>query len=583
MALTTTLWLSSCNYTPTDIYFNQIPQSNGNSPVIRLNNVTKVDTLIVATSTTMNFNITNQSTAIVKVEVSLDGNVIYSTQSAQGSFQIGISPSQYGTFSKLKIDVVTASNTGSLANSLGAESVETWDTWVIQYFSPPPVPTVSTSVKNGFFTLNWTPLPPFYRKYFFNYKLSITYPYQQDIVITDSSVSSYSDSAYVEGMQKTYILTLNVGPGNVMTQPFSMYEPPVMKATFNPSDSVVNIRWSKSKYISAVSGVLIHFDGNLLALKAPADTSLTTKITPLFGQPSTALAYYNLKYPHAYFTGAQASVTLKNPLAQGYLYFGQTPYNGLNLFPQYLFYSKVSDEFVINMGYTTGTGPLRFANLTQHTKDSMNLNSYYNFCMPYPGNYIYTSTSQIGVAQKTITSLPLNGSTFFNGADNQYITTNYNIYDLASNSVVMSLGSQTISDDGKFSLYSSYSGIQVYSLNGNPYTSPASIPSGYYGLRFRPDDCTELYNYSSFTGKISILSSIDGSLKREYTAPSNFGMYNYDPVTKNFLFGNYQYNVVYLLNIDTGVLKQINASGAYCSVLLNGYLFSRDGAYLKII
>jgi hypothetical protein len=359
-----------------------------------------------------------------------------------------------------------------------------------------------------------------------------------------------------------------------------MTEAPILKASFNRSDSILNIQWSKSKYPNALKYVLIHFDGNILALKTLPDTTLSTRVTPAFGQPSTVLAYFALNYPHSIYQGSQMSVTLKNPLAQGYVYFGQTPYNGLNLFSQYLFYSKAYDEFIINMAYTTGTGPLRFVNLAQHTKDSMNLASYYNFCMPYPGNYIYTSTSQVNIGQKTETSLPLNGNTFLNGSDNQHIATNYNIYDLTTSSVVMYLGPQTLSDDGKFSLYRDFSGITIYSFNGGSYPSSVTISGAYCCLRFRPDNCTELYNYSSLTGKISILSSIDGTVKREFYPPSNFGISNYDPITKNFLLASYQSSVVYLLNIDTGVQKQINASA---SAFLNGYLFSTDGGYLKIM
>lgn len=572
--------LTSCNYTPTEVYFKNVTKAIGGNSVITLNSLTQLDTLVITKTTTVNFNFATQTGAnILKVEVSLGGTVIYSSPLSQGFFQIDDSPSLYGTFSTLKIDVTKADNNGSLASSFGLESVDTWDSWVIEYFNPPPTPVIYTSVKNGFLELNWTPLPAAYKKYFTNYTINISLPYERQIVISNPNTSTYADSAYLEGISRTFSLTLNAGSFSVTTQSLTKIENLTANASFDHSDSAITVQWSKSKYPAALSKVQIYVDGIFVAnINDGADTTVVGKPRPiLFGKTSAVVVNYLLKYPYPNYTLSSAFASLKNPIAQGFLYFGQTPFNNVSLYAQNLSYSKANDEFILN----TSTSPLRFANLTTRTKDSLYLSSYYNLVVPYPGDFIYNSSTQINVSQKTFVNLPLSGATFIDGADNQYIATSYNIFDMVSNSPIFSLDVQDISDDGKFALYHNFQGITIYSLTGNPYQNQASIPPGYHSLQFRPDNCTELYNYAS--SKISILSSIDGSLKRTITVPTGWNVLNYDPVTKTFLATNSQTYMVYLINIDTLVQTQIIAIGSNCSLLLNGYLFSTDGGYVKIM
>lgn len=564
---------ASCVYSPTDTFFKEVAKPSGAEVVIKLNPTTQTDTLLITRNTVVNFNISTKSSNL-KVSVLLGNTIVYSTQSNQGSFLIEYSPSLYGTVANLNIQVTSTSTNGSLASTLNSESVQTWGNWVIYYFKPPPAPILSTSISNGFLKLSWSQLPPLYKKYFKNY--TINSPNQRQIVITNPNTSSFLDSAYLEGMFRSYTVTLNTISNSVVSNPLIKAENLITRASIRQQDSLVTIRWSKTKYPSALDKIHIQMDGQYLALAGVnSDTTLTRKGNLLFGQNTMIELTYTLKYPYLSNTASRAFANVRNPLAQGFIYFGQNLYNSNDatwLFAANLSYSQVTDEFIIN----ANSGPLRFLNLSTGRKDSININRS-NLHVPFPGKFIYNSNIQFDIVKRTSVNLPVAPIDFIKGANNQYITTAFNIFDMASNTVVMPLSAR-VSNDGKYGLYSNFFGTTVYTLNGNPYNSQASIPNGYYNLQFRPDDCSEIYNESS---KISILSSTNGSLKREFLIPSDFAVYNYDPMTKNFLICNSQSSTFFLVHIETGIRRQLN--GKNCTVLLNGYLFSRDGGYVKLL
>lgn len=567
----------SCTYKPSDVYFRYLQKPTQGNAVISLNNMTNVDTIVVSQTTGFSYSVISTGASILRSTVTLSGTVISSSQYGDGSFQIISQPSMSGTYATLQIDVTTLSNSGSLASTVQAESIDTWHTWVVHYLTPPVVPTLSRTTKNGFFALSWPSLPAAYKTSFTDFTLSITAPYQKSFIITDFNATSFVDSIYLEGIQKTYQLTVHLNKGSIQvsSDPYTIYEPIHAKASFNTTDSMLTAQWPKSKYTSACGGVLVQFNHDNVGFYAVADTTVTKKVNLTFGKAAEVSLYYYIKYPRVYANLSQTSVTINNPLAEGKLYFGQTPYNGVYLTANNLFYSKVHDEFIINMTDNI----LRFANLTQHTKDSMQISPGLRSNLPYPGNYYYTSYIQLNLGTNKSTNIPPSGAYFYKGADNQYYSTTQGVYDLTTGTAINPQGLD-LSDDGKLGMSGGMPGaINVYSLTSNPQASVA-IPINYGNPFFRPDNSAEIYDYE--LGKMSILSSADGTLKRQYIMTTTSELIDYDPISHYFLFFDYQYGIVTVLNIDTGLQKQINVSAANCAALLNGYLFLKDGSYLKL-
>ena len=195
------LLLLGCQYEPDGEFFKDIDDSRVSRPSIQLKDALGVIPLNEKTS--FSYDIVT-SRAHFRTEVFFDGKTIDYTDKDYGDRYFILDPQDYGEGQySLRIVTAVGSGTGSLADKVDAEYIQSERTWEVIIERPEPVNIKTVSIDSGSIRLEWEAYQPLKIEKFLFYEIVDYYEgYGRSEVlmkIEDPTVTSAYDSAFILG------------------------------------------------------------------------------------------------------------------------------------------------------------------------------------------------------------------------------------------------------------------------------------------------------------------------------------------------------------------------------------------------
>lgn len=604
-------FFTSCIFKSEDEYFNKVakPDPNavsGSIHVVDLADYNSGDTINVFGTTYVNLSLSGPHGNIESGTASLGKEDSWNNidDVSNGSFILSLydlKSTGNGIF-MLRLDLVTSSGSGSLADKLGAEKVNITLKWIVKIdLSPPAKPVPTLGIVDGFLTLQW---PAYTRPNFQSYVVNRKLPngLTQTFEIKDSKINRWKDENYAGGYGATleYSLSIVTEPGTTTSDGIPYADPMIItSSTFNLADSTVTIKWKPTKFYGAFKGYKFDRDGGIdvTTLTNVNDSTFTYKMSFIyFGAKSTLgftvqaksaglTEYWNWNY-----------YTLGTPLPftpVGKIVFN--PYlNSLVTVDANKQLITLNDQF-------EPVGPVAALDGA-------------NWRMPYPGNYIYsTSTNstddhiyRLNLQDNSKVSYDyayLNDKNSNTVASNGLICIDYdrspyppahitalsvtNVFDPADPTHYAYAASSTttkltavISDDGKFVWANNNS---VFRISGGTSTLVASFTGSGTFAGFRQDNSDEIMFLNG--NKMDFYDTNTLTFLRSITVPAPYYSFTYDVQSKTMLWVYMgSGSLLYLINIETGATKTVEVAYATSSSdfsFVNGLLLYQ-GTYIKI-
>lgn len=581
--------VSSCTYSPEGEYFEEI-EIKTPEVSFSLKDYPETDTIFVFEQTKFDFDIDVGNLSVKQVNIWLGNRVIYNSNNTKGIFWIANENLETGIY-ELKIETITKSGTGSLADKLEQEILTLWRKWIITIdVTIPDKPILMASNANGFLKLSWT---PYTRKNFQSYKLWIDSNFPKAIDIFDPDVNFYIDSTklWLIDNYQLYTYTNTNSNFSELLEGNGGFNPIIET---NLKDSTVILKWNKIDYKAAFKEIIIRENDEVRSIiNTSDDTSSTIKLKPILGKNSTVLIQvFDRIRPINYNLVSQYSTSIANPLGARRTFQNQR-----------FFYSEKLAQLVSQDAYQ------KFRIYDSNMKVIDSLHQGYLYRMPAPGEFAYfikdQSIVQFNILTKEKKSFNLFSKTTtpftlirYSAANNGLISydgiEDYGFFGYAYRSVIADVNSgqivkiiesnhfrgtpypndfYSLSHDGQFA----FKGSDIIDLRNNSFLVLGN--TGGRQFTFREDMSEELIliNYPF----IEIYKTVDQTKQRTLpSTPDGFTFKNYDPATKILFFTNDQMNLAYLINIESGDRREINCD---CASFYNGILFSKDGSYLKIM
>ncbi len=241
--------INSCEYEPTE-KFNRNVNQNVTPPNIQIVSLNiNRDTLYLFADTLVDFRFNSNNQAISAVQFLIDNQIKETVNSNTGTFDIQIANLTNGIH-KMQINIYTASNTGSIADKVGAEAFVASKTWTLNVIKSLNS-QIQTSVENGLLKINWSqPITTYIKEFTI---------YRNNIAIGSTKLQEFIDSSYV-GQGANYAI-------NVITINNSLF--PLGDIQISPQSTKLyfvvtrpnkyTIIWDKNKYYNAIDFVKISF------------------------------------------------------------------------------------------------------------------------------------------------------------------------------------------------------------------------------------------------------------------------------------------------------------------------------------
>lgn len=581
-----------CTYEPEGEFFKDIPQPDP-QVTISLNTFDQSDTIRLYTPASFRFEVTTDKGIIKEVQVLVDNTLLFHAKSRVGVFEIDWDHFLKTGVHELKIQFITSTGSGSLADHLEAEHILVWRTWVLNIFvDPPPQPHVTLKSENGFLKVSWTPYTkPNFASYFItglagsNEPTVITNPYQNYIV----------DSFYAGGYTQNYRVLIETRTTSssgyaVLNDDFSV------KGQYRSSDSTMLLSWPKADFPGAFRSYSIIENGTETKnISNASDSSLRFRPSEIiFGLPVNFQVRLN---------AAGGTSPISFPLAQDNL--TETP--RLEPMQRYFRYNTTLNAIVGLSSSSTIITTYDPALTPQETHPI----AYNSAFTPYMGAYIYYGDNDKGIVQLNLQTheynyidiLPMTTGGVYSApvvasaSVNQIVTFRYTahnssgtflvnhhcVYDMA-NKVMLYKKEATqdiplISIDGQ---YLRFGDNMIYRLNGTVMELLCQLPPEQGFLFFNPHNSGEAVTI--YSNNVYVYDSETGVMKRKFNSPGGSYTYRgYDAATKNLLFAGSYEKVCYAINIDTQQQTEIKAytTDAQYLQMINGYLFDQNGNYFK--
>jgi hypothetical protein len=274
-------YLQSCEYDPAGIYERKVTKDMPPPEIQILDLNLDNDTVFLYPGIPVNFRFSSSNQAIKRIKFVVDDTI----EKFIGYSNSGVFNLAYGEFTqgmhKLLLEIATASGTGSIAESIGAEEYLFSKTWKLNvnnsYKSQ-----VKASVSNGFLKLVW----PEYRssdlKYYIVYKVDL---FNNAVEIKKPKIAEFVDSSYV-GEGDGYTINVYTQKGKVFTwghidMPKNL---PKLSIITTETNQYV-LKMTKSKYYNAVDTFKINQTRYYL------DTYLINSIIKSTQNPNDTLTY----------------------------------------------------------------------------------------------------------------------------------------------------------------------------------------------------------------------------------------------------------------------------------------------------
>lgn len=148
--------VSACEFEPDGEAFVEIAPPSGDGISISLNLIDNNDTIDLYTDAQLTFSILSGQKTVISASIFLNDEHQLTYRSNSGVYYIR--SRQLGSgFHKMRIEVTTRSNSGSLADAAGLEEVSIWREWILNIDVTPPSPQEFIAIGNvdGTVSLEW--------------------------------------------------------------------------------------------------------------------------------------------------------------------------------------------------------------------------------------------------------------------------------------------------------------------------------------------------------------------------------------------------------------------------------------------
>lgn len=578
----------ACTYELNNVkVFTEVEQTTP-SVNISLDHYNDQDTIRLYGPANFTYSIQLSGASFAEARVLMGSSVLLETTKLSDKFTIAGTSLKTGTY-PLKIEFISSSGTGSLADHAGGEFIQIWRQWtLIVDISPPPAPVLTKSTQDGFLAIRWTKCK---KLDFASYTL---YRYGSVVnasrVFNSASDTLFVDSTYMSGYNVTYRVEVKTSQHTVLSNEFVVFGPQAVTYSVNSSDTSITVRWKKTPYPGAFKEVIIKEDNIVRATMVNvADTVMAFKLqNAIIGDNSTVQVAINPRYPG--YGSYSSSTTLVNPVGAPKIIPG-TKY----------FVRQPGDVVMIH------TSPfLRTYNATMQVVDSI---FSIDPSIPYPGTFLY-ETNGTGIRRRNLvdgttqqfpTTGPFGGamaptefSVSSGGILSYGIIDANNPFDRRFKSAVVNTNTSTTinqvivswepggfykiykpSDDGTHAFYRNINGIYTVAAS---LTHLGRITNGSF-FAFRPDNNAEIILFGVPT---QIVKTSDQTLLRSFAPPApSYVMTAYDPISKYFLYTKSQARVVYMIHIDTQDVKTANIANA--TAMINGIVITANGYWKKVL
>jgi|GEM_PF-2717078 len=585
--------LSFCVYVPDEDFVKKIEDVDPESFTISLGKYDNLDTIYVEGPVTFFYNLGSGLGVVQEVRIYYNDHLSQTLTEPAGTF--GIVPST-GIY-RMRVEFVSTSGSGSLADQAGGELVQVWREYVIKAFveTLPDVPVITTSVVNGYSVISW---PSYTRTKFKNYRIEVdNIPVKY---ITDPEITTWTDSTYTGINTRTYSVFVENEVGITYASVTRSGNPNLtIDASFNPADSMITVRFPKQTFYGVFASYDIKENGlNTGQVTDPNRTSYSFKSSNIGINFSSVIDVYY--YPRGSIMPALGSKTINTSI-------GVT-----SRFPRPILkfgYNKDLNSIIgfWNSGTNNENGKLFRINPGTFTiTDSVSIYNGPGYHIPYGGEFAYYSrpkqlvqVSLINKAEKAIdaiTSTYGSGPSVIRGSENQlvsytwfgppptgtgvrYYTRVYNFatgVELSLIALNPSLISYSVSDDGQFVMALEH---EVYRVSTSTIIKKGNIGITGTTIGYRPDKSEELMTISGNTIYIFNLNTMN--LNRSIAAPGGSTFVTYDVMTKYLVFNNVDAKKIYCIHIDTGERKEFNASLSGFS-FINGTLILNSRNFIKL-
>jgi hypothetical protein len=230
------------------------------------------------------FDFKNKTLALVKLYI--DDRFIKSFEGDSAQFSI-YAPDYTDGLHAIRIETLTNSGTGSLADHNGDEVLQWEHTWmfVVKRAPIPQVKLTRTAPENGRLVIEWEASTVRTEKIV---QLEYTQPYagskRWSYLITDPQQTRLVDSLFVEGNLKVTLTNQSIdpileSPTDVVTAQFNF--PQIVSSTFDGVGNLT-IKWNRSLFYKNVSKYSLSFDKFVLRSRDGSDTTFVTDKLPFW-------------------------------------------------------------------------------------------------------------------------------------------------------------------------------------------------------------------------------------------------------------------------------------------------------------
>jgi hypothetical protein len=603
IVFTPLIFFVTCTFQSDEEFFNDIPEPDPAAVNIQIQSInlaeqTPGDTIRIFGSTNFMYAISGKHGSNESMKVFLDGDLIVDdTQYAAnfGNFSVSKGNLKSG-IADLKLELVMASGSGSLADSLGAEKFRITQQWVLKVdLSVPPIPVVTAAIENGMLTLHW---PEYTKPNFQKYRIKRLAANQTETIdIDEQSIHTWADMKYVGGYFYPFSYTVTVinEHGQATSVPVEQFHPGNVRFSFNILDSTVTVRWKPTEFYGTFQDYEFKPTTNLLGpsnfITSINDSIFTYKFNTIhFGGGANVMFRTRSKSPALPHDWRRAEVELGTPLP--------IPDGGNIQYSQYL-------NALVQLD--AGNKLWELNNEFEPVREIAQL-PFSTFQFPYPGRYVYYLSSgeitRLDLADNSLKLLPsgFNATVMvYTGAGNGLLAFYYTnirypnqpgarpiaeyrarVFDPVLNQYVYEENSPTvkvnvtISDDGRF-LWAN--GNRVFKVDGATSVQVGTFSGSQTFMGFRPDRCEEMMFRNGNT--IEFYDANTLSFIRSVSLQTNMEEYNrgYDLQTKKMVWDPIR-GGPYTLDIETGAIEPLPPVVEY-DYLIN-QTFILEGKYIKL-
>ncbi len=237
----------SCEFTPSEIPETFVEQPDGNAPFLHIEVQPDMDTLKLASDVRTEFRLTSQEADIHWVKITLDDNNVY-----YSDYNSGALPSAYVSIANYSeglhyftIQAFTASNSGSIADKMGAEGYLYEVQWpvIIHHGVDTRIDIKNVEYMNGPVAVSWEKYDYYDFKNYILSKWSSTQVEGVQYTISNPRVTTVLDTSFLEGEYVSYSVGLNGGysPGISFDVPIKTPD-----VSLNEEEEMV-VRWNRTQ------------------------------------------------------------------------------------------------------------------------------------------------------------------------------------------------------------------------------------------------------------------------------------------------------------------------------------------------